>query len=277
MFTPVPAIIALLILVAIPISYFVIWHFIGFKVKAAHIATVTDMVTDPNYPAEQTKKEMKAHGKARVKERGMVNTLIFFALYKLINRAVKQLTKKTMNFANKLGARHPKQKGLIDTLAMIINLFLSIILGTVAACVLGHVFYKKERGIFMGALIGVGVWFKNFGTMMKSGIGTTVKVILLLVLIVVVCAVTGAVIDLAITQDATDGLIYGIVAGIALCFVIKPAFIDSYIMVRMLASYMVLVPQTEVDQAAITDMCGKSPAFKILNDRANTEVQPAPA
>jgi len=70
---------------------FIIMHYIGYMLKAGHIAVITEAVTTGQVPANQV-----AYGKKIVLER-FASSNIYFAVDKLVSGAVKQIQRSIGN------------------------------------------------------------------------------------------------------------------------------------------------------------------------------------
>ena len=257
---------AIVVIVVLIVVHIVLWRWYGYQIKAGHVAVITEYMTGKGDSVP--KKGMVKYGIKKFKERGFMTRAAFFILDSLIGGAVRQIQRGF----NKLG-RLAGRNGIVKAIVGVVNLFLGIVLGTIDECCLAYIMVHKEVGPFKGGAKGVAIWFKNFGKLMKSGVATTVVVLLVLLAITLVFGGIFYLIFMAAFSGITPGeaFLYGVIVGAAFASALKPSFIDSYIMVKMVCAYMAVVPQTQVDSATYDELSGKSPKFKELNSRAQAE------
>lgn len=254
---------------SIKVVNFLLNQYLGYLVKAGHVAVIMTAVTTGKLPDNQFE-----YGKNMVKQR-FATTNVFFVLDKLVSGAVKQLQK----VVNKLGNLIEKLPGG-STIVTFLNLFIEIALGCVDECCLGWVFYNQEQGSFKSAVDGVVIYFQNIKTLLKNALKTTIIVMVALFLVIVLF---GAIIT-AIADGNVAVIIFGWIIGIMIAGALKSAFIDSYILTEMMTSYFKVAPQTQITFDLYGKLCGMSKKFKDLFNKgqeespnAFTNQQPAPA
>jgi len=243
---------------------FLLNNYIGYLVKAGHIAVITEAVVTGQIPDNQV-----SYGKQMVKERFLTSN-VYYGLDKLVAGAVRQLQKvvqKIGNFANVIPG--------MNYITQIINLFISIALGYIDECCLGYTFLKKEQGAFKSAADGVVIYWQNWKTLLKDAAKTTILVI---VLVVVCTLVLFLLFGLIISFFNVNGWVrFGVFLIAAFtAWAIKTAFIDSYILVKMMVSYMEVVPSTVISFDLYDKLCGMSSKFKELFNKGKAE-EPTPA
>jgi len=251
---------------------FILNHYMGYMVKAGHVAVITEAVTTGRIPDNQV-----AYGKQMVKERFLTSN-VYFVIDKLVSGAVKQLQKGFEKVAGSLGSLVPG----MDVVVKIGKLFISIALGYIDECCLGYTFLKKGQGAFKSAADGVVIYAQNWKKLLKDAAKTTATVVILLVIITLVSFLLFALVIRLIKWNSPDiARIAGFVAFLLACCVaaaIKFAFIDSYMLVKMMVSYMQEAPTTVITFDLYGKLSGLSAKFKELFNKGQQEspnAQPA--
>jgi hypothetical protein len=235
---------------------FLLNHYIGYMVKAGHVAVITEAVTAGRVPDNQVE-----YGKQMVKERFAMSN-VYFVLDKLIAAAVRQLQRVVQKITN-AASFIPGMKSIQG----VINLFLNIALGYIDECCLGYTFLKKDESAFKCAADGVVIYWQNWKTLLKDAAKTTVMVVLLVVAVTVAAfLVFGGIFRLL----NWPGFIAFLIA-VFVAWAVKKAFIDSYMMVKMMVSYMEVAPSTQITFDLYNKLCGLSRKFKELFDKGREE------
>lgn len=241
---------------------FIIMHYIGFMLKAGHVAVITEAVTTGKLPDNQFE-----FAKAAVKER-FVTMNVFFVVDKLVSGAVKQIQRIINKVGDLLGAV-PGMSAIVS----LINLFISIALGYIDECCLGYSFYKKDQGAFKSSADGVAIYAQNIKTLLKNAVKTTFLVILFVVIITVVCFIfIGGLFKLL-----DWNMIVGFLISLFVASVIKYAFLDAYILCRVMTEYMKLAQTTEITFDIYGKLCKTSSKFKKLFEKGQSEPSLVPA
>lgn len=235
---------------------FAIMHYMGYMVKAGHIAVIAEACKRGRLPKNQV-----AYGKQRVKER-FVTANIYFAVDKLVTGAVKQIQRNIDKAGNKLDFI-PGMNAITGAA----KFFVDISLGYIDECCLGWTFYNREQGAFHSAADGVVIYAQNWKVLLKHAAKTMVKTLLLLLAIVLVSFVPVGLIFKLLKWSALAAFLLACL----IAWVIKFAFIDSYIMIQMMGTYMEVAPQTRL----VFDLYGKlsaiSSSFKELYQKGRQE------
>ncbi len=244
-------------LVATGVVRLIIMHYFGYLVKAGHIAVITTAIATGQVPENQFEV-----GKEMVKER-FVTSNVYFAVDKMVAGAVKQL----QNVLDKAGDFLGAVPG-INVIMSIGKLFLSVSLGYIDECCLGYTFYKKEQNVFQSAADGVVIYAQNWKQIMKDAAVTTAVVIALLIgITLAVFLMFGA----AFKIIGWNGYV-AFILSVFVTLVVKSAFIDSWVMVKMMCLYMGIAPNTEITFDLYQKLCGLSSKFKKLFERGKSEI-----
>lgn len=254
------AILFIVWLALIGIVNFFLNHYIGYMVKAGHVAVIVTAFKTGKIPDDPI-----GVGKDMVRERfGASN--VYFALDKLVAGSIKQL-QKTLGRIGRMFGPVPGADGIMK----LANLFLDISLGYVDECCLGYTFYHPEQNPYKCAADGVVIYAQNWKILLKDAAKTTFVVILSIVAITLVSfLIFGGLFNLL----DWNGFI-AFVISVLLAYTIKYAFIDSWILVKMMSSYMQVIPTTQISFDLYGKLCGLSSKFRELFDKSKKEAPPA--
>lgn len=254
-----PAVMAILFFVWLGLTcgiYRLAMHYVGYLIKAAHIAVISQAVTTGTIP-----ENMFEVGKDMVKERfGATN--VYFVIDGLVSGAVKQL----QNVVGKIDKIFGNIPG-VSAIVSFVQLFIGIALGYIDECCLGYTFYKKEDGAFKASCDGVAVYFQNAKHLLKSALVTTLIVMgATLLAWLVPFLVIGAICSLLDVSWWISALI-----SIMIAAMLKAAFVDSFMMVKTMVAYMEVAPSTEITVDIYGKLCKISSKFKKLFNKAQEE------
>lgn len=239
--------------------WFAIMQYVGYLVKAGHIAVLAEAATKGNLPADQVN-----YGKAKVKER-FATSNIYFGLDKLVSAAVRQI----QNTVDNVAGAFDFIPGM-DSVSGIVKFFISISLGYIDECCLGWTFYQDGQGAFKSAADGVVIYAQNWKHLLKSAGMTMLKTILIMILLIVAAFIPVGIIFKMLQWPA----VFAFLIACLIAWVLKFAFIDSYIMVQMMAAYFEVAPTTVITFDLYTKLCHVSRKFKELFDKGQQEAEP---
>jgi hypothetical protein len=157
----------------------------------------------------------------------------------------------------------------MDAVVGLAKFFIDISLGYIDECCLGYTFYKKEQGAFKSAADGVVIYAQNWKKLLKDAVKTMVLVVVALIVIVLITFVALGLLFRILHWS-------GFVAFVIACFIawaIKFSFIDSYILVKMMTSYMEVAPVTQITYDLYGKLCNVSIKFKELFNKGQQEQQ----
>jgi len=253
---------------------FLLNHYFGYLVKAGHIAVITEAVVTGKVPDNQV-----SYGKEKVKER-FISSNVYFVIDKLVSRAVSQIQRKVEQLFGGIMGSIPGMNMVMN----ILKLFIGISLGYIDECCLGYTFFKKEQGAFKSAADGVVIYAQNSKKLLKNAAKTTLIVVVLVVIVTLVAFALFGGVAYVVRENVISGSslvgneVIGAVAFFLAAFVawvIKKSFIDSYILVNMMVSYMEVAPTTELKVDIYNKLCGWSSKFKELFTKGQQEKAPA--
>lgn len=246
------------------VIYKVIMYYFGYMIKAGHVAVIASAVTTGRLPENQFE-----YGKQMVKSRFAASN-VYFVVDRLVSGAVRQLQKVVGKIGGALDAV-PGMSQITD----ILQTFIGIALGYVDECCLGYCFLRQEQSAFQASCDGVVIYFQNAKKLLKDAAVTTLIVILGTFAAWVIPFGLVAVLFRAFGWNMFAGVILALIIAI----VLKSAFIDSWMLVKMMVSYMEVAPSTQITFDLYDKLCGISSKFKELFGKAKAEgpIQPAPA
>ncbi len=248
-------------IIGIGVIRFVVMHYFGYLVKAGHIAVIAEAMKTGQVPANQV-----SYGKAKVKER-FATSNIYFAVDKLVTGAVKQIQKGIDKLGNALD--FIPGMGAVTGVA---KFFVDISLGYIDECCFGWTFYNPQQGAFKSAADGVVIYAQNWKVLLKNAAKTMAKTIGLTILIALIIFIP---IGLLFKLFKWSGLAAFLLA-LLIAWVVKFAFMDSYIMCQMMVSYMQVAPTTVITFDLHSKLCNVSGKFKELFKKGQEE-DPRPA
>lgn len=229
-------------------------NYVGYMVKAGHVAVITETIATGKVPEKQFE-----YAKTTVKGRFLTSN-VYFGIDKLVSGAVKQIQRVVGKVTGLFG----KVPGM-DAINKVLDLFLNISLGYVDECCLGYTFYKKEQDVYKSAADGVVIYFQNWKVLLKNAAKTTVSVILVILVVTILTFVAfGGLFKIFGWSQAVAFILALFVAG-----TIKSAFVDSWGLVSMMTSYMQVVPSTEITFDLYNKLSGMSGSFKKLLGKSN--------
>ena len=231
-------------------------HYVGYMIKAGHVAVIAEAVTNGQIPDNQFE-----WGKAAVKSR-FATSNVYFAVDKLVSGAVRQLQKAV----GVVGGVLDFIPG-ISQITSILQTFIGIALGYVDECCLGYCFLKKDEGAFKASCDGVVIYFQNAKKLLKDAAITTIIVIVG----TIVAWVLPFIIFGLLFRALGLSMVIAVILAIMVALFLKAAFIDSYMLVKMMVSYMEVAPSTEITYDLYDKLSKLSGKFRSLFGKAKEE------
>jgi hypothetical protein len=162
----------------------------------------------------------------------------------------------------------------MDALTKLGKMFIDISLGYVDECCLGYTFYNDKQNAYKSAADGVVIYAQNWKTLLKNA-AITMFVVLLVLIIVTVSSMLLFAAGFRLCGLATEWSgIAGFVLGLLTAFAIKYAFVDTWIMVKMMSTYLEVAPSTKITFDLYGKFCNMSPKFGQLMKKADIEPSP---
>ena len=245
-------------LILVGCVYGFLQRYVGYMLKAGHVAMVTTAVTTGSLPDD-----MLGAAKAMVSER-FLTANVYFAVDRLVSGALSQLQKGLQKIDDLLG----KIPG-VSFLVAFAQMFVHIALNYVDECCLGYTFLHKDQSAFKSAADGVVIYFQNWKKLLKDAAVMTLAVMVISFL----AWLLPFIIFAGISTVLGVHWIYAALLSIMVAAILKSAFVDSFLMVRMMVSYMEVAPSTEITFDLYDKLCKLSDKFKSLFDKGQQEQQ----
>jgi len=261
----VSAIVFIIWLSLLGILNFIFKHYLGYMLKAGHVAVVALAFRDGVVADDPFRTGVRL-----VKER-FATANVYFVIDKLVAGAVKQLQRAFGKLTGMLGGIPG-----MDAVEKLGKMFIDISLGYVDECCLGYTFYNDRQNAYKSAADGVVIYAQNWKTLLKGAASTMLLVLLFLAAVAIAAGLLFAAV-FRLTGFAAEGS--GMVAFILALFTawtVKYAFIDPWIMVRMMSSYMTVAPTTQITFDLYGKLRGMSAKFGELLKKADSEPSPTP-
>ena len=233
-------------------------HYVGYILKAGHVAMVTTAVTTGSLPEDQL-----AAAREMVSQR-FLTANVYFAVDRLVSGAVSQLQKGLQKVDDLLG----KIPG-VSFIVSFAQMFVHIALNYVDECCLGYTFLHGDQSAFKSAADGVVIYFQNWKKLLKDAAVMTLAVMVISFL----AWLRPFLLFAGIFAALGIHLIFAALLSIIIAAILKSSFVDSFLMVRMMVSYMEVAPSTEITFDLYGKLCKLSDKFKSLFDRGQQEQQ----
>lgn len=232
-------------------------HYLGYILKAGHIAVVASFVSTGSLPENQFE-----YGTQMVKKK-FATAAAYFAVDKLVSGAVEQINSGLDIVGNILD----KIPGM-DKLLSFAKTFVNVALGNVDECCLAYTFYHEEQSAFKSAADGVVIYFQNWKVILKDALKTAFVSYIIsagawLLLMLVVSGILG------VFGIPGFGVFFvSFLFAMMTVIVVKTSFMDSYTMICMVCSYLQVAPATEITFDLYEKLCSLSSKFESLFQKA---------
>ena len=236
--------------------HLLIMNYVGYLFKAGHIAVLAEAAATGRVPANQVE-----YGKELVKER-FVTANVYFALDKLVASAVKQIQRKIEKASNYLDFIPG-----MDKAASLVKWFVELSLGYIDECCLGYTFYQSQQGAFQSACDGVVIYAQNVKHLLKNAALTMLKLVLATLAAVLVIFIPVGVLFKILRWSG----LFAFVLACLIAWVVKFAFLDSYVLCQTMAGYMAVAPTTQITFDLYGSLCRISSSFKEMWEKAKAE------
>ena len=238
--------------------YGILNRYLGYMIKVGHIAVISKAVVDGAIPENSW-----SYAVASVKKR-FISANVYYVIDNLVSGAVKQIN-GVVDKADSLLGGIPGVSAVLSFAKMFIN----ISLGYIDECCLAYTFFRPEENAFKCACDGVVIYFQNWKKLLKSAAVTALIVVGVTLLFSVVPFILFGLIISAIGFNFLYALIPAVLLGMSL----KSAFLDSFILIRTMKSYMEVAPSTELKVDIYDKLCKLSSKFKSLFNKSSEPAQ----
>lgn len=247
---------------------FFLLHYMGYMVKAGHVAVVAQAASTGVIPDNQFEL-----AKNMVKER-FAEANVYFVLDNMVSGAIKQISRTFDNVSHILMVdRLPGY----DKVEKLVKFYLDVAFGYVDECCLAWSFLHKDQSPFKSAADGVVIYFQNWKEILKTAAkAVAISLVGLVVATILLAIAIGFPIFILRTVTGTDigSGTFGVFAFITAIYAaraIKDALLDSWTMVSMTTKFLELAPQTELKVDIYGKLCGLSGKFKELFNKGQAD------
>jgi hypothetical protein len=259
----IPNIGVVVIIIGIVISigiYRFIMRTVGYAFRVGHVAVLAETIKTGQVPANQV-----TYGKDIVVSK-FATAGVFFVLDALVEKSIKQLQKGLGSIFGFLASLPGMEK-----VVQILQLFVDLALRNVDECVLGWIFYNADKGenAFKGAADGIVIYFQNWKKVLGNAAKSTLIVVVVTFLVTVVVGLAFYGLLAALPNASGLFILAAFFIAYLLATAVKTSFLDSYVMVQMIHTYMTVAPSTEIKFDLYTKLSGLSKSFKELVGKAN--------
>lgn len=232
-------------------------RYVLYLIKAAHIAVIAELLTKDDLPTGVSQLQW---GKDRVQER-FGEASVMFAVDELVRAVVRRFTNTVYRVASWLPGE------AFRSIANIINRVIRFAVGYIDEAILARAFWTSSDSIWAAARDGVVLYGQVWKPLLMNAVALMVlSYIPFLVVLIVFAAPVGALTSLISSRIAG----WGIIATLALAFLVKVAIGDAFAMTAMIASYHRETAGLEPDPKVTAQLEGVSEKFRDLQERATT-------
>ena len=155
----------------------------------------------------------------------------------------------------------------MEALTGVAQFFVNISLGYIDDWCFGWRLYNPQQGAFQSAADAVVIYAQNWKVLLKGAAKTMLKVVLGIVGIVLAIFIPIGIVFKIFKWSAFIAFILACL----LAWIVKFAFIDSYIMCQMMVTYMEVAPTTQITFDLYGQLSGISSSFRDLANKAKEE------
>ncbi len=230
---------------------FYLTHYIGYLLKAGHIAVITDTISNRDVPEDQI-----VYAVIRTKKR-YATANIYFLVDSWIGGAVRQIR----HISERAHSAADSVSG-VNAAALISNLLTDIFLGYTAECCLGYTFYNDEQNVYKSAADGIVFCYQNRKKLYKNASGTVLTVVTLYILCGIILFLLFAALFGILLPDMK--VILALLFAGFLTYVIKYAFLDTWILIKTNLIFLELAPKTAITYDLYEKLSRYSKKFRNL-------------
>lgn len=236
--------------------------YLSYMIKAAHVAVIAQAVATGLMPDDPL-----AAGMTMVKNR-FATANVYYLVNNLVGGAVSEIYKVIGKARNALDFIPGREK-----ITHYLQVFVKIALGSIDECCLGYTFIHPEENAFKSACDGVCIYFQNIKTLLKkAGLIALIEVASVAVLFFIPKLFISKIFFILNAEKFIFNIIAYVLA-LLLAVIIEMAFIEPYILTRMMYAYMEVVPQTVLSFDLYGKLCDMSNKFKQLFQKVQEEVK----
>ncbi|MCL2570551.1 MAG: hypothetical protein FWE16_05105 [Firmicutes bacterium] len=229
-----------------------------FRIRMGHVAVVTVASLDGKLPDGNPLK----FGNEIVKNRmGIFGILGFFMTCNILRTAGRKMAGRVGDAVRGVGTG-----AVAGAVQMSTRIATRIAIQSATEVSMAWAFYDTKTGPVRATFNGLGLYFRNWKTMLAATVGATFALIVAYVIFYLI-AITLVIVAIV---TANFWMIFGSIALIMLASTIKSAFLDSYRMCRMVNEFIKVAPSSRMTQTLVRQMQNCS-SYRALEERAQAE------
>lgn len=203
--------------------YRIVYKYVFYVIKAAHIAVVAELLAQGHLPEG---KGQLAWGREQVTSRfGQVS--VMFAVDEIVEGVIRAFTSTVFSIASLLPGN---QSSLFSLLERIVR----NAVGYVDEAILARAFWRREESVWQSAQEGVVLYAMSWKPILMNAVALMVlSYVPFFVALIILAAPVGLLLNLISSALAA----WSIVLILLLSFLIKAAMGDAFAMIAMLATY----------------------------------------
>jgi hypothetical protein len=246
-------------LIAIIPIYNLVYHYVFYLLKAAHVAIIAELLVNGNVPGGQGQ---IAWGKQKVQERfGEVSGM--FIIDELVMGVVRAFTRTVFMLTAWLPG------DTLRTAVSIINRVIEYAMNYIDEAVLARSFWNESESVWTNARDGVVLYAMVWKPILKNAVAL---MILSFVPFVIAFIILAAPIGLVLSKTSPQLAGWSIIATLVLAYLIKVAVGDAFAMTAIIATYQRETLNMTPDPNMVAKLDSISDKFKNLKQRAEESI-----
>lgn len=240
---------------------FAINYFVGYYVKAGHVAAVTDAASVGLVPDDVLKVSINT-----VKER-FPTCNDYFLYRKSLNGSINQLQKTLNVFA----ARY-RHIIVVGSLISLLQTFVGTALNFMIDCCMGYTFWKDGKGLYTSASDAAVIYNLSWKRLFDKALMLAVQIIVAMVLVfLVIFCIFVPLFTSVYNSDIMAGALGAVSLGFFTVSAIKNGIIDSDLMIKTMSAYFDEAKYIELAADDYAQACKASPKYQALYNKAQSE------
>lgn len=246
-------------LIAIIPIYNLVYHYVFYLLKAAHVAIIAELLVNGDVPQGQSQ---IAWGKQKVQERfGEVSGM--FIIDELVRGIVRAFTRTVFFLTSWLPG------DTLRTAVSIINRVIEYAMNYIDEAVLARSFWNESESVWTNARDGVVLYAMVWKPILKNAVAL---MILSFIPFVVAFILFAAPIGLILARTSPQIAGWSILITLMLSYLIKVALGDAFAMTAIIATYQHETMNLQPDPGMVAKLDSVSDKFRNLKQRAEESI-----
>lgn len=244
-------------LVGVGALYRLAYRYVFYMIKAAHIAVISEILTNGDLPAGTNQLEW---GRQRVTERfGEMSAM--FVVDELVTGVIRAFTRTVYSIASWLPG------DTMRTLIRVVNRVIEHAMSYIDEAILARSFYQERESVWTNARDGLVLYAMIWKPILMNAIALMIiSYIPFLLAFLIFAAPVGLLLSIFSSQLAGWAIIFTLI----LAYLIKVAVGDAFAMTAIIAAYHRETKGLSPDPQMAARLDGLSDKFKSLKERAET-------